>query len=48
MYFLLFEFFNVSAVAIYALLQDSYAIQSFERGIAAQNSGHFSWEVVPV
>ncbi|XP_073266043.1 acetyl-CoA acetyltransferase 2 isoform X2 [Populus alba] len=28
--------------------QDSYAIQSFERGIAAQNSGHFSWEVVPV
>ncbi|KAL3584977.1 hypothetical protein D5086_011844 [Populus alba] len=28
--------------------QDSYAIQSFERGIAVQNSGHFSWEVVPV
>ncbi|KAG6768875.1 hypothetical protein POTOM_024487 [Populus tomentosa] len=28
--------------------QDSYAIESFERGIAAQNSGHFSWEVVPV
>ncbi|XLS79178.1 hypothetical protein HN51_063403 [Arachis hypogaea] len=28
--------------------QDSYAIQSFERGIAAQNAGHFSWEIVPV
>ncbi|KAK9267998.1 hypothetical protein L1049_010436 [Liquidambar formosana] len=28
--------------------QDSYAIQSFERGIAAQNSGAFSWEIVPV
>ncbi|KAF7803882.1 acetyl-CoA acetyltransferase, cytosolic 1-like isoform X1 [Senna tora] len=28
--------------------QDSYAIQSFERGIAAQNAGHFAWEIVPV
>ncbi|KAJ4962709.1 hypothetical protein NE237_022648 [Protea cynaroides] len=28
--------------------QDSYAIGSFERGIAAQNSGAFSWEIVPV
>ncbi|KAI9126881.1 hypothetical protein K1719_002477 [Acacia pycnantha] len=28
--------------------QDSYAIQSFEKGIAAQNAGHFSWEIVPV
>ncbi|GAV59817.1 Thiolase_N domain-containing protein/Thiolase_C domain-containing protein, partial [Cephalotus follicularis] len=28
--------------------QDSYAIQSFERGIAAQNSGLFAWEIVPV
>lgn len=28
--------------------QDSYAIQSFERGIAAQSSGSFSWEIVPV
>ncbi|KAL1291603.1 hypothetical protein AAHE18_20G211700 [Arachis hypogaea] len=28
--------------------KDSYAIQSFERGIAAQNAGHFSWEIVPV
>lgn len=28
--------------------QDSYAIRSFERGIAAQNSGAFSWEIVPV
>ncbi|GLT80241.1 hypothetical protein SLA2020_516930 [Shorea laevis] len=28
--------------------QDSYAIRSFERGIAAQNNGLFSWEIVPV
>ncbi|KAK4270864.1 hypothetical protein QN277_019632 [Acacia crassicarpa] len=28
--------------------QDFYAIQSFERGIAAQKAGHFSWEIVPV
>nr|GMD32738.1 acetyl-CoA acetyltransferase, cytosolic 1-like [Ipomoea batatas] len=28
--------------------QDSYAIQSFERGIAAQSSGAFGWEIVPV
>ncbi|XP_010936771.1 acetyl-CoA acetyltransferase 2 [Elaeis guineensis] len=28
--------------------QDSYAIQSNERGIAAQHSGAFSWEIVPV
>ncbi|PNX75078.1 acetyl-CoA acetyltransferase cytosolic 2-like protein, partial [Trifolium pratense] len=28
--------------------QDSYAIQSFERGISAQNGGHFAWEIVPV
>jgi acetyl-CoA C-acetyltransferase len=28
--------------------QDSYAIRSFERGIAAQNSGLFSWEIVPI
>lgn len=28
--------------------QDSYAIQSFERGIAAQRSGAFAWEIVPV
>jgi len=48
MYVSLFEFVNVLAVSIYAVLQDSYAIQSFERGIAAQNSRHFSWEVVPV
>ncbi|XP_070027840.1 acetyl-CoA acetyltransferase 1-like isoform X3 [Nicotiana sylvestris] len=27
--------------------QDSYAIQSFERGIAAQRSGAFAWEIVP-
>lgn len=28
--------------------QDNYAIQSFERGIAAQDSGAFAWEIVPV
>ncbi|KAK1310385.1 putative acetyl-CoA acetyltransferase, cytosolic 2 [Acorus calamus] len=28
--------------------QDSYAIQSNERGIAAQNGGAFAWEIVPV
>nr|APU50933.1 acetoacetyl-coenzyme A thiolase [Phlomoides umbrosa] len=28
--------------------QDNYAIQSFERGIAAQDSGAFSWEITPV
>ncbi|XP_059661267.1 acetyl-CoA acetyltransferase 2-like isoform X1 [Cornus florida] len=28
--------------------QDNYAIQSFERGIAAQESGAFAWEIVPV
>ncbi|KAL8158620.1 hypothetical protein V2J09_000157 [Rumex salicifolius] len=28
--------------------QDNYACQSFERGIAAQENGAFSWEIVPV
>ncbi|XP_054776957.1 probable acetyl-CoA acetyltransferase, cytosolic 2 isoform X3 [Prosopis cineraria] len=28
--------------------QDSYAIESYKRGISAQNSGHFTWEIVPV
>ncbi|CAN6479765.1 unnamed protein product [Victoria cruziana] len=28
--------------------QDSFAIQSFERGIATQNAGIFAWEIVPV
>ncbi|XP_010538441.1 PREDICTED: probable acetyl-CoA acetyltransferase, cytosolic 2 isoform X2 [Tarenaya hassleriana] len=28
--------------------QDAYAIQSFERGVAAQEAGLFAWEVVPV
>nr|ALC76524.1 acetyl-CoA acetyltransferase [Euphorbia helioscopia] len=28
--------------------QDAYAIQSFERGISAQNAGLFSWEIAPV
>ncbi|OVA01057.1 Thiolase [Macleaya cordata] len=28
--------------------QDAYAIQSFERGIAARDSGAFAWEITPV
>ncbi|XP_057859469.2 acetyl-CoA acetyltransferase 2 isoform X1 [Cryptomeria japonica] len=28
--------------------QDNYSIQSFERGISAQNGGAFEWEIVPV
>ncbi|KAI9108321.1 hypothetical protein K1719_020512 [Acacia pycnantha] len=28
--------------------QGNYAIQSFERGIAALESGAFTWEIVPV
>ncbi|CAM8896677.1 hypothetical protein QQ045_024997 [Rhodiola kirilowii] len=28
--------------------QDNFAVQSFERGIAAQNSSAFAWEIVPV
>ncbi|KAI3996600.1 hypothetical protein MKX01_009432 [Papaver californicum] len=28
--------------------QDAYAIQSFERGIAARDSGAFTWEITPV
>lgn len=28
--------------------QDNYAVQSFERGISAQESGSFAWEIVPV
>nr|AFJ74321.1 acetyl-CoA C-acetyltransferase [Hevea brasiliensis]BAF98276.1 acetyl-CoA C-acetyltransferase [Hevea brasiliensis] len=28
--------------------QDKFAIHSFERGIAAQESGAFAWEIVPV
>ncbi|XP_031102617.1 acetyl-CoA acetyltransferase, cytosolic 1-like [Ipomoea triloba] len=28
--------------------QDDFAIQSFERGIAANNAGAFAWEIVPV
>ncbi|CAL1386075.1 unnamed protein product [Linum trigynum] len=28
--------------------QDAYAIQSFERGMVAQNSSLFSWEITPV
>ena len=29
-------------------MQDNFAIQSFERGIAAQNEGAFTWEIAPV
>lgn len=29
-------------------LQDNFAVQSFERGIAAKDAGAFSWEIVPV
>ncbi|KAL2547748.1 putative acetyl-CoA acetyltransferase [Forsythia ovata] len=28
--------------------QDNYAVQSFERGIAAQNGDGFTWEIAPV
>ncbi|CAK8539031.1 unnamed protein product [Lathyrus sativus] len=28
--------------------QDNFAVQSFERGIAAQESGSFAWEITPV
>ncbi|KAL5699980.1 acetyl-CoA C-acetyltransferase [Ranunculus cassubicifolius] len=28
--------------------QDDFAIQSFERGIAAQTGGNFTWEIAPV
>lgn len=28
--------------------QDNYAVQSFERGISAQESGYFGWEITPV
>lgn len=28
--------------------QDNHAIQSFERAIASQESGAFTWEIVPV
>ncbi|KAF7833170.1 acetyl-CoA acetyltransferase, cytosolic 1 [Senna tora] len=28
--------------------QDNFAVQSFEQGIAAQESGAFAWEIVPV
>ncbi|XP_004491616.1 acetyl-CoA acetyltransferase 2 [Cicer arietinum] len=28
--------------------QDNYAVQSFERGISAQESGSFAWEITPV
>ncbi|PHU11461.1 hypothetical protein BC332_18391 [Capsicum chinense] len=28
--------------------QDDYAVQSFERGISAQEAGAFKWEIVPV
>lgn len=30
------------------IMQDDFAIQSFERGIAAQESGSFAREIIPV
>ncbi|KAL6573538.1 Acetyl-CoA acetyltransferase, cytosolic [Orobanche hederae] len=32
----------------FATYKDDYAIQSFERGIAAQSGGAFNWEITPV
>ncbi|KAL6312221.1 hypothetical protein AAG906_020114 [Vitis piasezkii] len=29
-------------------LQDSYSIQSFERGVSAQSKGAFAWEIILV
>lgn len=29
-------------------MQDDFAVQSFERGIAAKDSNAFEWEIVPV
>lgn len=29
-------------------MQDDYAVQSFERGIAAKDCNAFEWEIVPV
>lgn len=28
--------------------QDDFAVQSYEKAIAANNSGAFKWEIVPV
>ena len=41
-------FLDVWVDKIRMLLQDAYAIKSFERGTAAQNGGLFSWEIFPV
>jgi acetyl-CoA acetyltransferase len=30
------------------LTQDNFAIQSYEKAIAAQKNGSFDWEIVPV
>jgi len=38
----------INFVYVSVFPQDNYAIQSFERGIAAQDSGAFKWEIVPV
>ncbi|KAK1274356.1 Acetyl-CoA acetyltransferase, cytosolic 1 [Acorus gramineus] len=40
--------FIISILMEATWLLDSYAIQSNERGIAAQNGGAFAWEIVPV
>ncbi|KAH7684135.1 Thiolase protein [Dioscorea alata] len=55
----LWDVYNDSAMGVCAELcsdnhsitreeQDSFAIQSNERGIAARNNGAFTWEIVPV
>lgn len=31
-----------------SFFQDNYAVQSYEKAIAANNSGAFKWEIVPV
>lgn len=44
-----FALMVVRLLALYVfILQDSYAIKSCERGVAAQKSGAFAWEIVPV
>lgn len=43
-----FSPFLGSVVSYNTFVQDDYAVQSFERGIAAQTSGAFSWEIAPV
>jgi hypothetical protein len=41
-------FILLTYINFYILMQDAFAIQSNERGIAARDSGAFAWEIVPV